>query len=411
ENDKNALIKLYTEKMDYLPKIPLVEDKIKYLQKISYRDFLLKHVLLSEHAAKFFQAKSHDFDAIGIDAISAMEARELDLPGLDGMNLPTENSDVANEPYIYHFPDGNASIARLLVNRLIPKIFNSPKDMNSIVLNKLNYSKLDMNQNSVRIRLSSTVVNVTNAKNKLVDIGYLDKPIFNSEGQFVKLGKLHKIQAKHVVMANYNMMIPDIVTELPKEQKDALSMNVKAPVVYTNVLISNWKSFIKLGVHDIYSPTMPYSRIKLDYPVNIGGYLHPRDPEKPILLHMVSIPCFPNQGLDARSQFRAGRHKLFTTSFDTLESEIRDQLQRTLGSTGCFDHQNDILSITINRWAHGYSYYYNSLFDDEKQSDQIIKLARQPFGNVVIANSDSDWNPLTQPAIDQAFRAINELNI
>ena len=211
-------------------------------------------------------------------------------------------------------------------------------------------------------------------------------------------------------MANYNMMIPDIVTELPKEQKDALSMNVKAPVIYTNVMISNWKSFIKLGVHDIYSPSMPYSRIKLDYPVNMGGYSHPRDPENPILLHMVSIPCAPNQGLDARSQFRIGRHKLLTTSFQTLENEIRNQLQRILGNTGYFNHKSDILSITVNRWAHGYSYYYNSLFDDQEQSQQIIKLARQPFGNVVIANSDSDWNPLTQPAIDQAFRAINELN-
>jgi len=411
ENDKNALIKLYTEKIDYLPKIPLVEDKIKYLQKISYRDFLLKHVLLSEQATKFFQAKSHDFDAIGIDAISTLEARELELPGLDGMNLPADNPEVPSEPYIYHFPDGNASIARLLVNRLIPKVFNGYKDMNTIVLHKLNYSKLDLSQNSVRIRLSSTVVNVTNAKNKLFDIGYLEKPIFNSEGQFIKLGKLHKIQAKHVVMANYNMMIPDIVTELPKEQKDALSMNVKAPVIYTNVMISNWKSFIKLGVHDIYSPSMPYSRIKLDYPVNMGGYSHPRDPENPILLHMVSIPCAPNQGLDARSQFRIGRHKLLTTSFQTLENEIRNQLQRILGNTGYFNHKSDILSITVNRWAHGYSYYYNSLFDDEEQSQQIIKLARQPFGNVVIANSDSDWNPLTQPAIDQAFRAINELNI
>ena len=408
EKDKKDLINLHTEKIDYLPDIKNIDEKIKYLQKISYRDFLLKHVKLSEQAVKYFQSKSHDFDAIGIDGISVMDSIELFLPGIDGMNLPMENLTPDKDPYIYHFPDGNATIARLLVNRLIPKIFGSKENMDSIILNKINYSKLDLIQNSVRIRLSSTVVNVTNAKSNFVDIGYLDKPIFDPNGQFIKLGNLHKIQARHLVMANYNMMIPDIVTELPSEQKAALSLNVKAPLLYSNVLISNWKSFIKLGVHEIYSPTMPYARIKLDYPVNMGGYFYPRAPENPILLHMVSVPCSQNQGLDARTQFRIGRHKLFTTTFETLENEIRNQLQRLLGPTGYFEHEKDILEVTVNRWAHGYSYYFNSLYDDKVQSDQIINLARKPYGNVTIANSDSDWNPLADPAIDQAYRAVNE---
>ena len=272
DSDKKSLIKLYTEKMDYLPQITDINDKLTYLKKISYRDFLLKHVLINEETVKYFQAKSHDYDAIGIDAISAADARELSLPGLDGMNLPPDEASLISEPYIYHFPDGNATVARLLVNHLIPKIFTDKKNMNSIILEKFNYSKLDLQNSKVRIRLSSTVVNVINAKSKLVDIGYLDKPILDNNGKFVKLGNLHRIQAKHVVMANYNMMIPDIVTELPSEQKDALSMNVKAPLIYSNVLISNWKSFLKLGVHEIYSPSMPYTKIKLDFPVNMGGY-------------------------------------------------------------------------------------------------------------------------------------------
>ena len=412
-SDKNALIKLYTEKINYLPKLTSDQEKIQYLKKTSYRDFLLKNVSISEQAIKYFQAKSHDFDAIGIDGIASYDARELALPGFDGLNLPPldpDETDELNDPYIYHFPDGNASIARLLVSHLIPKVSNGIKNMHSIVLSKFDYSKLDLENSYVRLRLNSTVVNVCNAKNKIVDIGYLDKPVFDENGKFVKLGKLHRIQAKHVVMANYNMMIPDILAELPDEQKDALSLNVKAPLLYTNVMISNWKSFVALGVHEIYSPSMPYAKLKLDYPVDIGKYRHPRNPEKPILLHMISVPTLSSSlGLDARTQFRNGRYKLISTPFEDLEKDIRNQLQRTLGPTGFFDHEKDILSITVNRWAHGYSYYFNSLFDDENQSDQIIKLARKPLGNVVIANSDSDWNPYTHASIEQAYRAIGEL--
>ncbi|APJ04101.1 NAD(P)/FAD-dependent oxidoreductase [Silvanigrella aquatica] len=414
--DKNALIKLYTEKKDYLPKLK-TEEKVAYLQKISYRDFLLKHVGISEQAVKYFQAKSHDFDTIGIDAISAYDdSRVLNLPGLDGMNLPPMDDDdlnALNDPYIYHFPDGNATIARLLVSNLMPKVTNGIKDMNSIILNKFDYTKLDLNDSLVRLRLSSTVVTVANAnkgKEVPVDIGYLDKPELDSEGKLVKLGTLHRIQAKHVIMANYNMMIPYILTELPQEQKEALALNVKAPLLYTKVLISNWKSFIKLGVHEIYSPCLPYCRVKLDYPVDLGRYFHPRSPEKPIQLHMVSVPSLPEQiGKDARTQFRMGRYKLLTTSFSEFEKDIRNQLQRILAPTKLFNHEKDILGITINRWSHGYSYYLNSLFDDEDKSNNIINTARKPFGNVVIANSDADWNPYAQTAIDQAHRAVDEL--
>lgn len=80
-------------------------------------------------------------------------------------------------------------------------------------------------------------------------------------------------------MANYNNMIPYIIPSLPKEQKEALSKNVKTSLLHTKVIISNWEPFIKLGVHEIYSPKMPYARTKLDYPVDMGGYHHPRDPK------------------------------------------------------------------------------------------------------------------------------------
>jgi len=178
--------------------------------------------------------------------------------------------------------------------------------------------------------------------------------------------------------------------------------------LYTKVVIRNWHSFAKLGVHEIYAPSQPYSRVKLDYPVDIGGYRHPRDPAQPIGLHMVYVPTSPGMGMDARTQARVGRGKLYAMSFEQMETMIREQLQAMLGPAG-FDHEKDILAITVNRWSHGYAYFSNSLFDDEDESEKLMNLARRKLGNVTIANSDAAWSAYAHAAIDEAWRAVKEL--
>ncbi|WP_186644999.1 NAD(P)-binding protein [Fluviispira vulneris] len=396
KEDKISLINLHEKKIDYLPE-KTVQEKIKYLEKISYKEFLTKHAKISKHAANYFQARSNDFFAIGVDSISALEARCLDLPGLDGMNLPPLTGEAyndLNDPYIYHFPDGNASIARLLVRKMIPQVAKG-NTMDDLILAKFDYAKLDLKNSPVRIRLNSTVVNVKqNAK--FVDLGYLDKE-----------GKLHRLQTKHCVMACYNMMIPYIIPDLPNEQKLALSKNVKAALVYTKVILRNWHAFKQLGVHEIYAPKMKYSRIKIDYPVEFKNYTHSKNPSDPICLHMVYVPTMPDSGLDARSQARLARAKLLTTPFAEMENDIRQQLQRMLGNQG-FNHKKDILALTVNRWSHGYSYAAKDLFDDKNENQKIIQLAAKPFGNITIANADSAWSPYTHVAIDMAHRAVQE---
>ncbi len=149
-------------------------------------------------------------------------------------------------------------------------------------------------------------------------------------------------------------------------------------------------------MHEVYSPAAPYSRVKLDYPVNLGGYEHPKNPDQPMCLHMVYVPTLPGSGLSAREQSRKGRAMILGMPFEQHEQMIREQLQGMLGGAG-FNHEQDILAITVNRWSHGYSYITNTLFDDEEQCDKWIELGRQPVGNITIANSDSDWSPTPTP--------------
>mgnify|MGYP001267706873 FL=1 len=95
--------------------------------------------------------------------------------------------------------------------------------------------------------------------------------------------------------------------------------------------------------------------------------------------------------------------------FEVFERNARDQLTRILGAGG-FDADRDIAGITVNRWAHGYTYEYNSLWDPVvPEEQQPCVIGRQRFGRIAIANADAGAFAYTNGAIDQAERAVREL--
>jgi len=393
------LIEFFNHPKDYLAGKSRAE-KIAHLKKISYRDYLRKDAGLGDEAVKFFDASTFGLTAMGPDILPALDALSSQYTGFAGLQLGDLNDPEAaafDEPYIYHFPDGNASIARLLVRSLIPTVAPG-RTMDDVVLADFDYTKLDVDGAPIRLRLNSTAVTVANARSKggPVDIGY------------VRAGTLHRVLAKQSVLACYNMIIPHIMPQLPAAQKRALALSVKMPLVYVNVAVRNWHAFVKLGVNDIYSPYAYFSNTKLDFPVALGGYRSPRDPGEPMLLHMEHIPLTPNKGLSNVEQFRLGRQLLLNTPFAEYEARIVEQLDRMLGPGG-FQSARNIVAITVNRWPHGYAYSADSLFDAETEGPQPYEIARRRCGSVTIANSDAGWNSYTHEAIDQAWRAVNEL--
>jgi spermidine dehydrogenase len=396
DDAKARLIAFFKHPKDYLAGKSKAE-KIAHLKKISYRDYLRKDAGLGDEAVKFFDGGTKGLLAMGPDIVPALEALGSEYPGFTGLGLKDQIDAAFDEPYIYHFPDGNASIARLLVRSLIPGVAPG-HTMDDVLLAEFDYTQLDRGGAPLRLRLNSTAVTVANARAKggPVDIGY------------VRSGELHRVQARQCVLACYNMMIPHIMPELPDAQKQALALGVKMPLVYINVAVRNWHAFRNLGVNEIYSPHGYFSNIKLDYPVSLGGYRCPRDPSEPILLHMEHMPLTPNQGLSNAEQFRLGRLVLLNTPFEEFENRITDQLDRMLGPGG-FQSARDIAAITVNRWPHGYSYDANTLFDPETSGPPPYEIGRKRCGNVTIANCDAGWNSYTHEAIDQAWRAVNEL--
>jgi len=406
EQARKDIRRLQEDKIDYMPGLTSDAKKDK-LSRISYKDFLLNYVKVSPEVIPFYQKRTHGLYGVGIDAVGALEVWPA-YPGFQGLNLepgPTNRMSftaygvhVPKQPYDYHFPDGNATIARILVRALVPGSLPGTTAEDSVTA-KVDYSKLDHPDSRIRIRLSSTVVQVKHignpATSKEVEVAYgRDK-------------KAYAVRAKGVVMANWNMTIPYIIPELPAKQKEALLYGVKVPLCYIAIEIANWTAFKKLGVRGVSCPGMYTAGLNLEAPTNIGDYRPKIAPENPILVRANREPCQP--GLSARDQQRAGHAELLATPFSVFERNIRDQFARTVGPGG-FDPARDIMAITVNRWPHGYAYEYNYLWDPEWPKGQApCEIARRPFGRITIANSDAAAAAYTDQAIDQAYRAVNEL--
>jgi spermidine dehydrogenase len=400
------IARLFTERVDYLPTLNSAQKKA-YLAKTSYKQFLLKDAKVSPDVIPFFQTSTYGLYGVGIDAVPAGDLAGLRFwPGFAGMDLagppgPGIGLEVTRqdaEPYIYHFPDGNASIARLLVRSLIPG--SAPgHTMEDIVLARMDYAKLDDAASPVRIRLNSTVVHVANQGDAAASKG--------AAITYVRGGEARLVHAKSCIMACWNMVIPYICPELPAKQKEALAYNVKVPLVYATIQLRNRAAFEKLKAHPVDCPGSFFSEVALDFPVSLDGYAFPKNSQDSCLVHMQHVPCEP--GYSAREQQRIGRGKLLATTFEMFERNIREQLNGMLGSGG-FDAARDIEAITVNRWPHGYAYEYNSLFDPIwPPGEAPHEIGRKPFGRLHIANSDAGAFAYTNEAIDQGYRAVQEV--
>ena len=363
------------------------------LSSISYPDFLRQYGGLTEDALQLFDKKEHGAWGIEMRALSANDALWDDNPGL---HLMGEDWSYDGRDYpAALWPDGNASLVRLMVARLLPHVAPNVTPDN-VALAAFNYAALDEPERAVRVRLNATVVNTVNTET-------------GARITYVENGKLKEINAKHTVLACYHSVIPHLCPSLPEPQKDALNYQVKIPLILTNVLIRNTDALDKLGVDGISCPGRLHARLFLFKGINNGGYEHPMEDSGPVSLVFWGAISPPEDAVDLKSQLRASRKKLLAMSFEDFEREVRTVLDDLLGPAG-FDVNEDLLAITVNRWPHGYSYEYMDLWDpDWAEGEAPHEIARQTFGAIAIANSDAGASAYTHVAIDEAYRAIGEL--
>ena len=305
------------------------EDLNEYISTHSYFDYL-KTTLGVDDPGVLEMARNSavDFPGAGADVLSMAEALESGVLGLDPLSLKDvlgeeeyknkirEHAYILDEgdQYIHHFPDGNATIARLLVKKMIPDV-GEGDNAEDIILSKFNYSELDKSGNRVRIRLNSTVVNVVHGgdPNSSSDVSV----------NFINGNKSFEVKGKGVVMACYNGMIPHIVPDIPSDQAAALKRMVKIPLQYTTVGLRNWKAMKEMGIGMAMSPGNMHQVVMMDFPISMGGYSFTKTPDDPCAIQMIGCPFGETVGAPPVEQFREARHRMLGLNFGDYEKEVR----------------------------------------------------------------------------------------
>jgi len=166
------------------------------------------------------------------------------------------------------FPDGNASVARLRVQKMIPQVAPGMKGVEDVAITRFDYGALDLTDQAVRIRLNSTAVGVKEVGDK-VQVNY------------VQHGKACRVTASHCVLACYNNLIPHLCPEMSDAQKEGLGYGERMPFVYANVLLENGEAFSQLGLSITQCPYDPFQWVSAAPTMTTGGYEPPRPPMEP----------------------------------------------------------------------------------------------------------------------------------
>ncbi|MBT5889857.1 MAG: NAD(P)/FAD-dependent oxidoreductase, partial [Halieaceae bacterium] len=218
------------------------------LSKMSYPDFLRQYGGLTEDAVQLFAKEEHGSWGLEMRAISATEALWEGYPGTHLFANEGWQDDSFGYP-VAMWPDGNASLVRLMVARLMPHVAPDVHADN-VAVASFDYGALDEAAAAVRLRLNATAVGIENT-----DAGVTV--------DYVKEGRLCRVSAQHAVLACYHSIIPHLCPTLDEAQKEALRYQVKTPMLLTNVLIRNSSALDKLGVDAISCPGRLHARLFL----------------------------------------------------------------------------------------------------------------------------------------------------
>ena len=400
-DEQDRLIAFFGGAEDFLDDLSLGE-QFDYISSVSYNRFLMDKVGLSQQSIAMFDGHLLVLNGVSGWQHTVLEAISAGAPGLRAMGWVTNFVDslaammIGGVAEIRMFPDGNASVARLIVQKLIPSVAPNMQGIADVAVAQFNYAALDRENQSVRLRLNSTVVGVRETADDSVVVEY------------VRGGNPLSVTASHCVLACYNNLIPHLCPEMSEQQKAGLSYGVRSPFVYANVLLNNGQAFSKLNLTFTHCPQDAFQWVSSAPTTSNGGYQPPRGPEDPMAVFMMGSPTPAVEGSSARELCRAGRYKIYSTTFAQYEAQIRQQLQSLLGQYG-FDHETDIQAITVNRIPHGYAYSYLGLDDPEWEEGKAPhEIGRAQFGRISIANSDSEAMPLMDAAFDAAWRAVAE---
>ncbi len=447
---REAILRVQTANEDFLanaPGAPLtMEQKRDYLTAITYKQYLQDHAGVNDEAfyGEYWRGSGSLLGAGG-QAVSAADCWILGRPGfpeatdlgdtddieLAGIGRTPFQDSRSNSGTSRAWPDGNTSLLRLALSKLIPNAFpdvnvgGGPQrpDQLSIVKAQCRYDMLDLPSNVIRIRLNSTVFKVEPATGG----GYspVDYVMNNVVGihTYQGGGKALRVGAKHVIMACWNRVTAHVVEGLPLEQVQGLSYARKVPLIYGRVGLNNWRAFADSKVASVAprGTTLFWDSFSVSAGAGFGPNATPgkyygptpnTPPEAPAQLTFTVVPNHPD-AIPQLFAYSTGQQMLADLTWEQLEDSVIDLIDRTVNKEGGdFDPARDIHDWRINRWNYGYAHELTSTFDPSAygpETEQPQYIGRQPYKNVSIANSDSEAFAYTHSAINEGYRAVQDL--
>ena len=280
-DEQDRLIAFFGGAEDFLDDLSLGE-QYDYISSVSYNRFLMDKVGLSQQSIAMFDGHLLVLNGVSGWQHTVLEAISAGAPGLRAIGWVTNFVDSLAAMMIGGvaeiISDGNASVARLIVQKLIPSVAPNMQGIADVAIAQFNYGALDRENQSVRLRLNSTVVGVRETADDRVVVEY------------VHGGNPLSVTSSHCVLACYNNLIPHLCPEMSKQQKAGLSYGVRSPFVYANVLLNNGQAFSKLNLTFTDCPHDAFQWVSSAPTTSNGGYEPPRGPEDPMAVFMMGSP-------------------------------------------------------------------------------------------------------------------------
>ncbi len=323
-----------------------------YLNRLSYEEFLKRHGGITQQEILDWFRSMSVLQGIPNHVNSAITGFGMGQPGLGATSFRLLRGNRLGKLAMMAlkstpFPDGNGGLARLMARRLVPGVSSAPVDPAALVTAPFDYAKLDLADTPVRIRLSSTVVNVRHEGDpktaKTVSVTYRRE------------GRTQSVRCRNVVLACWNNVIPYIWKEIPESQSEALRKGIKVPLTFTNVLLRNWRPFKEAGISGGFASSFYHSIFYLEHVTKLGSYGSDEDPDEPTVLFLCGAPTGSLEETDLWSWAKTARYEMLSRPFSYYEDDLKEQLNGMLGDRG-FDFDRDVAGITVNRWPHGYAH-------------------------------------------------------
>jgi len=382
-------------------RLPYREDWRTWLDSMSYKDFLTKEVGVSTEAAEFYDHILAAFGlGLGTDVISAYPIAQRayllheQKPLVGFMPATFEGGNAVS------LPGGNATLARRLLQKVIPDAFSDAKTLGQLYKARLHTDKFDRVGQPVRLRTSSMVVSVSHDGSPEAANGVV--VIYDHDD------KLHKVRGRATVLCSQQHTNKKICSDITTPYREAMGEFHHAPMLIVNVAVRNWRFLDKLGISyarwfDGFGWYMGLHRqILID-----GEEWMPLHPDKPAVFTMINS-FVDHRGAPLAEQAAQARHELFAMSYADIESRVVEQFTKMFGPYG-FDAKRDIAGIIANKWGHAYHIPQVGFYFGKGGKPRAADILRKRFGRICFAHSELKGEQLWPHAVEEAIRAAKQV--